>query len=223
MCPHKQLHTSVKCKQGRANDEIELRVGSCTCIFLHSVPVPLLANDRCNKAFVKDGTIHHVVQGARNQVSLKAQIRVPLHRAGRERWREWVTKFISYYTLKCDLIMTPVMTSVKLNQVPHSVLLKVNQCPYWYQMKILFVLVTASTLEAAFELYKKSESWGHTSNYWSNVSDFWIGGTIFQRLENPGEAALGSEVIFCVLANYCNFCINHMTHTGTETFFHIKN
>lgn len=49
--------------------------------------------------------------------------------------------------------MTPVMTSVKLNQVPHSVLLKVNQCPYC-EMRIsntaLFVLVTASTLEAAF-------------------------------------------------------------------------
>lgn len=59
------------------------------CIFLHSVPVPLLANDRCNKAFVKDGTIHHVVQGARNQGSLKAQIGVPLHGAWRERWREW--------------------------------------------------------------------------------------------------------------------------------------
>ncbi len=49
-----------------------------------------------------------------------------LHRAGRDRERRGgITKFISYYTLKCDL----VMTSVKFNQVLDSVLLKVNQCP----------------------------------------------------------------------------------------------
>lgn len=65
------------------------------CVWFHtdaysySVPVPLLANDRRNKTFVKDGTIHHVVWSTRNQGSLKAQIGVPLHRVGRERQREW--------------------------------------------------------------------------------------------------------------------------------------
>lgn len=100
-----------------------------THAYSHSVPVPLLANDRCNKTFVKDGTIHHVVWGT-GKASLKAQIGVPSYRVGRDGGRgSGITKFISYYTLKCDLVMTPVMTSVKLNQVLHSVLLKVNQCP----------------------------------------------------------------------------------------------
>lgn len=80
-----------------------------------SMHVPPLANDRCNETFVKDGTIHHVVWSAGTR--LKAQRRVP-DRGG-------ITKFISYYTLKCDL----VTTSVKFNQVLDSVLLKVNQCP----------------------------------------------------------------------------------------------
>lgn len=40
-----------------------------------SMHVPPLANDRCNKTFVKDGTIHHVVWSAGTR--LKAQRRVP--------------------------------------------------------------------------------------------------------------------------------------------------
>lgn len=48
-----------------------------------SMHVPPLANDRCNKTFVKDGTIHHVVWGAGTR--LKAQRRVPAQ--GRERPR----------------------------------------------------------------------------------------------------------------------------------------
>lgn len=100
-----------------------------THAYSYSMPAPPLANDRCNKTFVKDGAIHHVVQGTKNQAGLKAQTRVPLHRAwierGRGTGRGGLTKFISYYTLKCDL----VMTSVKFNQVLDSVLFKVNQCP----------------------------------------------------------------------------------------------
>lgn len=85
-----------------------------------SMHVPPLANDRCNETFVKDGTIHHVVWSAGTR--LKAE-KSPRLRAGSD--RGGITKFISYYTLKCDL----VTTSVKFNQVLDSVLLKVNQCP----------------------------------------------------------------------------------------------
>lgn len=68
----------------------------------------------------------------KNQAGLKAQTRVPLHRAWRDRGRRGgLTKFISYYTLKCDL----VMTSVKFNQVLDSVLFKVNQCPSWCEKR----------------------------------------------------------------------------------------
>jgi len=75
----------------------------------------------------------------RNHASLKAQTRVPLTDSEGE---GGVTEFISYYTLKCDL----VMTSVKSSQVLDSVLLKVNQCPSWYEMRRLdTVLLLLST------------------------------------------------------------------------------
>lgn len=62
--------------------------GSYTCVFSYSLPAPPLANDRCNKAFVKDETIHHVVQGTiKTPAGLKAQTRVPLNRAWRDRGR----------------------------------------------------------------------------------------------------------------------------------------
>lgn len=45
--------------------------------YFYSMPVPPLANDRYNKTFGKDETIHHVVEGTRNQAISKAQTRVP--------------------------------------------------------------------------------------------------------------------------------------------------
>lgn len=52
------------------------------------LPAPPLANDRRNKTFVKDEAIHHVVQGTiKTPAGLKAQTRVPLHRAWRDRGR----------------------------------------------------------------------------------------------------------------------------------------
>lgn len=79
------------------------------------MPAPPLANERCNKTFANDGTIHHVTSGTGKEVCLKAQTRVPRSGQGQAEGRG-VTKFISYYTLKRDL----VMTSRKFNQVLDS-------------------------------------------------------------------------------------------------------
>lgn len=88
--------------------------------------IPPLAYDRCNKTFVKDGAIHHLSWSTQEDAKLKSTNKSPQHRAWRGgEGRDGITKFISYYIVKCDLIMT----SVKFNQVLDSVLLKVNQCP----------------------------------------------------------------------------------------------
>lgn len=60
--------------------------GSCTRVLSYSLPAPPLANDRCNKTFAKDEAIHHVVLGTiKTLAALKAQTRVPLHRAWTDR------------------------------------------------------------------------------------------------------------------------------------------
>lgn len=51
---------------------VDVRVGVCVCsvasyAYSYNIPAPPLANDRCNKTSVKDGTIHHIVEGTRNQ------------------------------------------------------------------------------------------------------------------------------------------------------------
>lgn len=57
-------------------------------VFSSCPPAPPLANDRCNKTFVKDEAIHHVVPGTiKTLAGLKAQTRVPVHRAWRDRGR----------------------------------------------------------------------------------------------------------------------------------------
>lgn len=72
---------------------LEVRARACvcmqTCKFLqYAPPAPPLANDRCNKTFRKDEAIHHVAQGMiKTPAGLKAQTRVPLHRARRDRGR----------------------------------------------------------------------------------------------------------------------------------------
>lgn len=62
--------------------------GSDARVFSYSPPAPPLANDRCNKTFVKDEAIHHVVQGHdKNPGWLKSTNKSP-RAQGMERQRE---------------------------------------------------------------------------------------------------------------------------------------
>lgn len=83
------------------------------------------------EALASSDAIHYQVCVDKHR-NIKAEAESTLHRGG-----EAVTEFISYYTLKCD----PVMTSQKFNQALDSVLLKLNQCPYSCKISKLNMVV----------------------------------------------------------------------------------
>lgn len=123
--------------------------------------------------------------GHNEKGKLKSTNRSPQHKEGRDReGRGGVTKFISYYTVKCDL----VMTSVKFNQVFDSVLLKVNQCPSWCEMRkfnlmLLFLLLLQLWMQFAWRKPKE-----FTTKKRQILGFFSAGGTI-------GKNSIGSKSI----------------------------